>query len=191
VKALFKGKRLILFVGLLVFLVGVNAVAFLVTDGFRKPIVLQVNVADPNAGTAAAAAPPTEPTPQQAEAQAKEQERGILVDLGTKVVNLADPGGYRYLKVGLVVEILPEDPAFKALQGEARAAEEEKLSAEITDRRAIIDDAMIGMLSDSTFSEIFTLAGKDALKQELRDRINERLGSELVTQIYFTEFIIQ
>ena len=45
---------------------------------------------------------------------------GMMYETGTKIVNLADPGGRRYLKISVVLEFAPHDPAFYALLGEKR-----------------------------------------------------------------------
>ncbi len=54
-----------------------------------------------------------------------------------------------------------------------------------------IKDAIIRTLSSKSSSEILTVEGKDKLRGEIRDSVNDMLGSEEVTQVYFTEFIIQ
>lgn len=54
-----------------------------------------------------------------------------------------------------------------------------------------IKDAIIRALSSKSSSEILTVEGKDKLRGEIRDSVNDMLGSEEVTQVYFTEFIIQ
>jgi flagellar FliL protein len=54
-----------------------------------------------------------------------------------------------------------------------------------------VRDAVIRVLSGKTSAEILTAEGKERLREELRDSINETLGAEDVTQVFFTEFIIQ
>jgi flagellar protein FliL len=54
-----------------------------------------------------------------------------------------------------------------------------------------IKDAIIRTLSNKSSSEILTMEGKDKLRGEIRDSVNDMLGSEEITQVYFTEFIIQ
>ena len=52
-------------------------------------------------------------------------------------------------------------------------------------------DAIIRILSSKSSSEVLMSDGKEKLRGEIRDAVNEVLGSEEVTQVYFTEFIIQ
>ncbi len=54
-----------------------------------------------------------------------------------------------------------------------------------------IKDAIIKILSGKSSAELLTVEGKDKMKSEVRDGVNEVLGSEDVTQVFFTEFIIQ
>jgi flagellar FliL protein len=54
-----------------------------------------------------------------------------------------------------------------------------------------IKDAIIRTLSSKSSSEILSAEGKDKLRGELRDSVNDMIGAEEVTQVYFTEFIIQ
>lgn len=54
-----------------------------------------------------------------------------------------------------------------------------------------IKDAVIKVLSAKSSSELLTSEGKEKIKTEVRESVNEILGGEEVTQVYFTEFIIQ
>ncbi|OGO39679.1 MAG: hypothetical protein A2Z04_07305 [Chloroflexi bacterium RBG_16_57_9] len=117
---------------------------------------------------------------------------GILLPLGTKVINLADPGGYRYLKVGIVIEFEPEDPkALSSLKGEARIKKEEEIVKELKSRSAVYEDIIMTLFSSKTFEEVFTVQGKEHVKEQIREQINTHLGSEEVLGVYFTDFVIQ
>jgi len=54
-----------------------------------------------------------------------------------------------------------------------------------------VRDAIIRVLSNRRASEILTVEGKEDLRDDVKDVINETLGSEDVVQVYFTEFIVQ
>ena len=54
-----------------------------------------------------------------------------------------------------------------------------------------IKDTIIRILSSKSSSELLTTEGKEKMRSEIRDGVNEVLGSEDVTQVFFTEFIIQ
>jgi flagellar FliL protein len=145
---------------------------------------------------AAASASPTEP-PRTAEAARKNEVipykpgEGIMYSLGTKIVNLAEPGGRRYLQVGIVLECLPSDAGFYDLKGEARKKAEEEEKAKLDVLRPVIEDAAISLLTSRTYAEIFTVEGKNQLKQAMLSEINGVLGYEKVAAIYFTEFLVQ
>jgi len=54
-----------------------------------------------------------------------------------------------------------------------------------------IRDAIIQILSSKTSSDILGTEGKEKLREEIINAVNETLGSEEVAQVYFTEFIVQ
>ena len=60
-------------------------------------------------------------------------------------------------------------------------------------RDAMIRDAIISTLSYKTPNELLTQEGKEALKEELVDAINEALDLEesVVVSVYFKDFIMQ
>ena len=68
---------------------------------------------------------------------------------------------------------------------------EPELPATIESDIPKIRDAVIGYLSTKSSAEILTAEGKEKLREEIRDSVNETLGAEDVTQVFFTEFIIQ
>jgi flagellar FliL protein len=189
-------KKLIIVIVLVVTLIiGLVVAAFLLVPSLAGGDAMQIQISLGGPAEGAAAAPHTEtpamPVAPPEEAHGGEHLQGLLYDLGSKVVNLADPDGLRYLKAGVVVEILPMDPKFYALSGEERHVEEEKIREELNKYRAVMEDVITTKLSDKTFEEVFTVAGKEQLKQELRDDMNARLTEWQVRDIYFTEFVIQ
>ncbi|MGA1861839.1 flagellar basal body-associated FliL family protein [Deferribacter thermophilus] len=99
---------------------------------------------------------------------------GPLYSLDTFIVNLADPGGTRYLKVTMQLEL-----------------DGEKVQEEMDKRKPQIRDVILTVLSSKTYAEVSTAQGKLALKQELIRRINLILTSGTVKNIYFTEFVAQ
>ena len=54
-----------------------------------------------------------------------------------------------------------------------------------------IRDTIIRILSSKSAQDLLSAEGKEKAREEIRDGINELLGGEDVTQVYFTEFIIQ
>lgn len=96
------------------------------------------------------------------------------VSLPSLTVNLADPSGTRYLKIGMDVEVnTPE-----AIQ-------------EIDNQAARVRDAIILLLSSKKIEDLATAEGKILLKTEVASRLNQILGAQRVVRIYFTEFVIR
>ncbi|WP_456342003.1 flagellar basal body-associated FliL family protein [Thermovibrio sp.] len=99
---------------------------------------------------------------------------GVMFDLGTFVVNLADPDIERYLKVSVVLEL-----------------KDQKVQAEAQKRLPEIKDAITTLLLTKKSSEIRTPEGIEFLKEEIAKRVNAILPLGGVKNVYFTEFIIQ
>lgn len=54
-----------------------------------------------------------------------------------------------------------------------------------------VRDAIIAILSSRSAKEILTEEGKNDLKDEIVERVNDALGLEDIEGVYFTEFIVQ
>ncbi len=90
------------------------------------------------------------------------------------VVNLADPGGKRYLRTTIALEI--DDQDF--------LAEAKKQSPKMRDRILMI-------LPAKMFKDIQPSSGKDALRKEIIAQLNPLLDKCKITNLYFQEFVIQ
>ena len=114
-----------------------------------------------------------EMTPKEMEKMIKDHP---IVDLKPFVVNLSAPQGAapQYLKVKIALKL------DKALT-----------SKEIDYRLPEIQSAILILLGAQTVDAIQTTGGKLALKDAIRHRVNSRLDSGKVTDVYFTEFVIQ
>ena len=66
----------------------------------------------------------------------------------------------------------------------------EAVSEEIKRKNILIRDVVIGALSDKRFEEVATQLGKEKLKQEINDLMNEVLEEGEVDEVFFTEFIV-
>jgi flagellar FliL protein len=98
------------------------------------------------------------------------------------VVNLADPGSRRYLRVNLKLE-------FK------KPEETEPL---LTERMPQVRDAILLLLSSKTADQLVSPEGKTNLRQELTDQLNivlkkgkKKKVKKVVKNLYFMEFLIQ
>jgi flagellar FliL protein len=106
--------------------------------------------------------------------RSKPEEIKPVVSLDTFIVNLADSGGSRYLRVTMDLET-----------GNKAAADE------IGKRVPQLRDAVLMILPTKRFADISTLEGKTALREEIIGALNGMLGSAAVSRIYFKEFVIQ
>lgn len=98
---------------------------------------------------------------------------GQVLPLPSITVNLSDPGGRRYLKLGMEVEVNAD------------------VSAQLKAQSARIRDAVIMLLAGKTFEDISTPDGKVLLKAEVAARLNQILGAQRVIRVYFTDFVVE
>jgi flagellar FliL protein len=106
--------------------------------------------------------------------EALESLEGQMVPLPMFLVNLADPLGRRYLKLGIEVEVRDEDAA-----------------ATLTKYEAKVKDTLLLLLSSKTYDSLSTIKSKVELKQEIADRLNQIVGNGAVLRVYSTEMVIQ
>jgi flagellar FliL protein len=116
---------------------------------------------------------------------------GILYSMDQRIVNLADPGGYRFLRISLVLEFLPASPDFYTLSGDKLTAVETEFRSEIDRQRPLIDNVVTDVLTAKTFDQLFSVEGKLALREELREQINLQLRNRYVQRVLITDFVIQ
>ncbi len=116
---------------------------------------------------------------------------GIMVDMSTKIINLLDPAGRKYIRLTLVVEIAPENPDYHSLPEEEKAAYLNEFQTEIGSRMPIMDDTVITLLSTKTYEQLYTADGKENLRQEIVETLRQRLPDLHIISIYFTEFVVQ
>lgn len=98
---------------------------------------------------------------------------GQVLPLPPITVNLSDPAGRRYLKLGMEVEVNAD------------------VSAALTANNARIRDAIIMLLAGKTYADISTPDGKVLLKAEVAARLNQILGGQRVIRVYFTDFVVE
>jgi flagellar FliL protein len=115
------------------------------------------------------------PEAEKGAEKAKPEAMSKVVTLDTFIVNLADPGANRYLRVTMDLEV-----------SGAKAPEEE-----ITRRTSQLRDAILMILPTKRFSDIVSAEGKTALRDELVAVLNGLLTTSKVSRIYFKEFVIQ
>ncbi len=164
-----KGKLFIIIIAVVVLIVAGVAVKMFVLGGKKEQPANQKN----------------EQQAQQNENQGGEnlaQQNLEPVVVGPIIVNLADAGGDRYLKLKLVL---------LEAKKKAQESQKEETKTGISLEDAIIKNAIIVTTSAKTSDDLLSVSGKEELKSELISAINRALHKNLVRKIFFTEFIIQ
>jgi flagellar FliL protein len=189
-------KKRLLFLATAVF--GVLFVAYiLIPSNLPKPFYIEVaraqgaeDGAQPNGNGSVA---PPAGTREQSTALAvyPKMGDGIMYDVGSRIVNLLDPVGRRYLKVTIVLEFLPPDYAYYTLPDEEREDMRSETLSKIEARKPVIDDLLTSLLTSKSYEDIYNLDGKNRLRAEIQERLSQVLGEPQVIAVYFTDFIVQ
>jgi len=138
------------------------------------------------------------PADEHAEAEHEEVKTYERVKLETFIVNLSQSGNF--LKTSIVLEFDPKAIAeapgahgAAAGGGHGESGGAAALPGILGEREPIIRDAIIRVLSSKKGDEVLTATGKDALKEELVEAINESIGLDTApaSGVYFNEFIVQ
>jgi flagellar FliL protein len=99
---------------------------------------------------------------------------GPIYPLDTFIVNLADEGGKRYLRVTMNLELT-----------------QNKFEGQMEHRLPQVRDSILTILPTKRFDDIHTAEGKTLLRNEIIAKLNSLFGGENIANIYFTEFVIQ
>jgi flagellar basal body-associated protein FliL len=97
-----------------------------------------------------------------------------LVPVGEMVVNLADAREIHYLKTDIVLEV--------------KGALGENEEGEVKTR---VRDAIISTLGSKRFAELIRPDGKVALKKQILEAVNKRLGHVKAVDVLFNDFAMQ
>lgn len=103
-----------------------------------------------------------------------EQEYGSFTRLEGLVVNPAGSDGSRYLAVSIAFE-----------------SKQEGIRAEMEEKKVVIKDAILTLLSEQTAQELSDPDRRDELKTELIKETNTILNGGTIDRLYFTEFVLQ
>ena len=107
----------------------------------------------------------------QDEALEGEEALGAIFPLETFVVNLS---GGSFIRIQLQLEFAERD-----------------IPQRFYSKLVPIRDAIITLLSARTSNDVSSVKGKEVLKAELKELVNDQLKREDVKQVYFTQFIVQ
>jgi len=108
------------------------------------------------------------------ETEEEVETMGPTKKLETFIVNLADKGGTRYLRVSMDLEL-----------------ENEEGVKVVEKRLPKIRDAILMILPTKKYEDIDTVEGKSVLRNEILTKLNELMKPEEIKNIYFTEFVVQ
>lgn len=108
------------------------------------------------------------------ESNAKYLRIGPIFQLDQFIVNLLSQGGRRYLKVSISLEMTTAN-----------------LENELNAKRAPVRDIIIDVLTSKSIDDISTTRGKDKLKEEIIQRLNEILVDGKIRNIFLTDMAIQ
>jgi flagellar protein FliL len=128
-----------------------------------------------------------EPVPATAQAVKTEaaREPGEVIEVKDLIVNPAGSSGRRYLKVAAAIEVMPE----RGKKEKKAAAAEGAAGGGL--QEAQIRDLLIRELSARTLDELTDPVTKEEMRQGILDGLGGILGEGRVTNIYFTEYVVQ
>ena len=111
---------------------------------------------------------------QNGQGQETQQAPGTIFPLDTFIVNLADEGGKRYLRVTMDLELTAGT-----------------VVDDLKKRLPQMRDSILVVLPSKRFEDIRTVEGKASLRNEIIANLNGLFGHESISNIYFTEFVVQ
>jgi flagellar FliL protein len=108
------------------------------------------------------------------EKETEKKSQGYIYSMDPFIVNLADQGRPRYLKIRISIE-----------------SQEIKVNEEYEKRLPQLRDMILTVLSSKSYGEISDSEGKKKLREEIILKLNRLLRGFQVKTVYFTEFMIQ
>ena len=111
---------------------------------------------------------------EKKEKEPEKKEQGYIYNMDAFIVNLADQGRPRYLKIRMSIE-----------------SQEMKVNEEYEKRLPQLRDTILTVLSSKSYGEISDSEGKKKLREEIIVKLNRLLRGFQVKTVYFTEFMIQ
>lgn len=117
--------------------------------------------------------------------------QGIMLDTGTKIVNLAESGGKKFIRVTATLEFAFDKTALEKMKEEEKTVFMNEFNTELNNKLPVIDDVIITLLSTKDYQSVYTAEGKDLLRQQIIEAVNQRLPEYHVIYVYFKEFVMQ
>ena len=118
---------------------------------------------------------------------------GPMLALDDKVINLSTstPGGYKYAKIGVTIELRPSSVSFYDLHGADRTKQQTTELATYSDAVPLLIDAVGTTVSAHDSSTLTSEDGRAKLKAELLAATKKILGDANVIEVFFTDFVMQ
>ncbi|MDF1555254.1 MAG: flagellar basal body-associated FliL family protein [Deferrisomatales bacterium] len=117
------------------------------------------------------------PPPEEAVVEAPPEPRvtmGPVYALDPFLVNLADPGRPRFLKLVMQVEL-----------------DAQEVQVELDTLKPKVRDSLLTLLSSKASADLVTIADKERLRNEVLHRLNAFLSAGRVVEVYFMDFVVQ
>jgi flagellar FliL protein len=103
------------------------------------------------------------------------------------LVNLADASGSSYLRVAMTLRVADVTEGKAAKLKEEKPKEDKENSGDVAEVR----DTMLTVLGRQTSDRLLTTDGKEQLKAELKAALAEHNADLKVTDVFFTDFLVQ
>ena len=122
-----------------------------------------------------------EEKPKKSKKKKKEKEKGheegATVNFEPFLVNLADKEASRYVKTSIRLLVANKESAESIAKGETLMPR--------------MRDTILTLLSAKTAEEMTSNEGKEKLKKEILEKVNEYLPEDGAEEVFFTDFVVQ
>jgi flagellar protein FliL len=106
---------------------------------------------------------------------AEKKEPGEIFLIENILVNPAGTNGTRYLSTSIGLEL----------------EKNEKAAERLKEMTPIARDILIAVFSSKTLDELGSTEGKEVVRKEILERINQAITPEKVTKVYFVDYVLQ
>jgi flagellar FliL protein len=103
------------------------------------------------------------------------------------LVNLADANGSSYLRIALTLRVIDGADKRLAVPKEEKGKDEQGMNEAV----APVRDTLLTVLGRQTSDQLLATEGKDRLKTTMKAALAERNPDLKVTDLYFTDFLVQ